>query len=162
MDENGNVVLYKASTETEATETREVAEEFVEQINKTLGDGTASVMQADEFMAELTGHKTNKSTKRYHAVWHGSPHSFDKFSLNYIGTGEGAQAYGYGLYFTEKEGIARAYANIYRSKGVEYLSVNWMDVIVKGRFVFGKSDNRGAIKVIAKTLKEDIDSSDIS
>ena len=27
-------------------------------------------------------------------AWHGSPHKFDKFSMDKIGTGEGAQAYG--------------------------------------------------------------------
>jgi len=42
-------------------------------------------------------------------AYHGSPHSFDKFSMDAIGTGEGAQAYGHGLYFTETEDIARGY-----------------------------------------------------
>ena len=42
-------------------------------------------------------------------AYHGSPHDFDKFSLDKIGTGEGAQAYGHGLYFAENEGVARNY-----------------------------------------------------
>ena len=42
-------------------------------------------------------------------VYHGSPHSFDRFDLSKIGTGEGAQAYGYGLYFAENEGVAKSY-----------------------------------------------------
>ena len=42
-------------------------------------------------------------------VWHGSPHDFDRFSMDKIGTGEGAQAYGHGLYFAENEGVARGY-----------------------------------------------------
>jgi hypothetical protein len=42
-------------------------------------------------------------------AYHGSPHSFAKFSMDKIGTGEGAQAYGHGLYFAENEGVARAY-----------------------------------------------------
>ena len=32
-------------------------------------------------------------------VWHGSPHKFYAFDASKIGTGEGAQAYGHGLYF---------------------------------------------------------------
>ena len=40
-------------------------------------------------------------------AYHGSPHSFDRFDTSKIGTGEGAQAYGHGLYFAEGEGIAR-------------------------------------------------------
>jgi hypothetical protein len=42
-------------------------------------------------------------------LFHGSPHDFDRFSMSKIGTGEGAQAYGQGLYFAENEGIARGY-----------------------------------------------------
>jgi len=42
-------------------------------------------------------------------AYHGSPHSFDAFDLGKIGTGEGAQAYGHGLYFAENEGVARGY-----------------------------------------------------
>jgi len=42
-------------------------------------------------------------------AYHGSPHDFDKFDLSKIGTGEGAQAYGFGLYFAENEGVARSY-----------------------------------------------------
>lgn len=42
-------------------------------------------------------------------AYHGSPHSFDEFDMSRIGTGEGAQAYGHGLYFAENEGVARGY-----------------------------------------------------
>jgi hypothetical protein len=45
-------------------------------------------------------------------AFHGSPHSFDKFDLSKIGTGEGAQAYGRGLYFAENEKVADAYRKI--------------------------------------------------
>lgn len=42
-------------------------------------------------------------------AFHGSPHSFDRFSMDRIGTGEGAQAYGHGLYFAGDEAVARHY-----------------------------------------------------
>lgn len=42
-------------------------------------------------------------------AFHGSPHKFDQFKLDKIGTGEGAQAYGHGLYFAESPGVAKAY-----------------------------------------------------
>ena len=42
-------------------------------------------------------------------VYHGSPHKFDKFDASKIGTGEGAQAYGHGLYFAEARDVAKAY-----------------------------------------------------
>jgi hypothetical protein len=42
-------------------------------------------------------------------AYHGSPYSFDRFSTEQIGTGEGAQAYGQGLYFAGNEDVARGY-----------------------------------------------------
>ena len=42
-------------------------------------------------------------------VYHGSPHKFDKFDMSKIGSGEGAQAYGHGLYLAEQEGVAKDY-----------------------------------------------------
>jgi hypothetical protein len=42
-------------------------------------------------------------------VWHGSPHKFDAFDSSKIGTGEGAQAYGHGLYLAETPEVARTY-----------------------------------------------------
>ena len=53
-------------------------------------------------------------------VWHGSPHRFPptaknplgEFDASKIGTGEGAQAYGHGLYFAEDKDLA----NVYRRK----------------------------------------------
>ena len=44
-----------------------------------------------------------------HTVYHGSPHKFDKFDMSKIGTGEGAQAYGHGLYFAESPEVAKSY-----------------------------------------------------
>jgi len=53
-------------------------------------------------------------------VWHGSPHSFDAFSIDKIGTGEGAQVFGRGLYFAENEKIALGYKEkLGKKAGVE-------------------------------------------
>lgn len=45
------------------------------------------------------------------AAFHGTPHKFDKFSMEKIGTGEGAQAFGHGLYFAGNKGVAEGYRN---------------------------------------------------
>jgi hypothetical protein len=45
-------------------------------------------------------------------AYHGSPHVFDKFSLHAMGTGEGAQAYGWGLYFAGEKEVAKYYRNM--------------------------------------------------
>lgn len=42
-------------------------------------------------------------------AFHGSPYDFDRFDISRIGTGEGTQAFGYGLYFAERESTAEFY-----------------------------------------------------
>lgn len=45
------------------------------------------------------------------AALHASPHSFRKFDTAFMGKGEGAQAYGWGLYFAENPEVNRSYMN---------------------------------------------------
>ena len=47
---------------------------------------------------------------RMQKVYHGSGADFDEFDNSHMGEGEGAQAYGWGTYVTEVEGIGRTYA----------------------------------------------------
>lgn len=62
------------------------------------------------------GDAISKAAKGIRA-WHGSPHDFDRFDLSKIGTGEGAQAYGHGLYFAENPQVARDYQRKLRGGG---------------------------------------------
>jgi hypothetical protein len=50
-------------------------------------------------------------------VYHGSPHKFDKFDSSKIGTGEGAQAYGHGLYLAELPDVAGQYQKTLAADG---------------------------------------------
>jgi hypothetical protein len=50
--------------------------------------------------------------QRAGTAYHGTPHQFDAFSLASVGTGEGAQAYGYGLYFASRKEVAEHYRNV--------------------------------------------------
>ena len=46
----------------------------------------------------------------YHqSAWHGTPHDFDAFDLGAIGTGEGAQVHGWGLYFAKVRSTSDGY-----------------------------------------------------
>ena len=53
-------------------------------------------------------------------AYHGSPHDFDEFRWDATtrGTGEGAQAYGDGLYFAGNEDVAKGYRDALKHKGV--------------------------------------------
>ncbi len=59
----------------------------------------------DQAMTSAPLQKIGKAIKAFH----GSPHDFEQFDLSKIGTGEGAQAYGHGLYFAESKGVAESY-----------------------------------------------------
>ena len=52
-------------------------------------------------------------------LYHGSPHDFDKFSMDKIGTGEGAQAYGHGLYFADNPAVAKNYRDTLSKSGTD-------------------------------------------
>jgi hypothetical protein len=56
----------------------------------------------DAAMGVSGGGLSTKGIKAYHS----SPHDFDKFDLAKIGTGEGAQVYGHGLYFAESPAVS--------------------------------------------------------
>ncbi len=63
-----------------------------------------------EAMADLFSEAQKQKEEVYQqAVWHGSPHRFSAFTLAHIGSGEGAQAYGWGLYFAGNKQVAEWY-----------------------------------------------------
>ena len=61
-----------------------------------------------------------ESDKLFHPAYHGTPHTFSaepgvpfgRFRTSAIGTGEGAQAYGHGLYFAGRKGVAEHYRKV--------------------------------------------------
>ena len=53
-------------------------------------------------------------------AYHGSPHDFEKFDIGKIGSGEGFQAYGRGIYFAEAEDVAKVYRDALSRRQVFY------------------------------------------
>lgn len=68
----------------------------------------AALMQMGSMAAPAQDNAVGMGIRAYH----GSPYDFDKFDLSKIGTGEGAQAYGHGLYFAENPQTAQAYRSM--------------------------------------------------
>lgn len=58
---------------------------------------------------ELAQRGQPPETELFQPAYHGTPHIFDKFDSSKIGTGEGAQAFGHGLYFAGRKEIATYY-----------------------------------------------------
>lgn len=87
--------------------------ELVDYIKDLLGDNVTVEKNNSFGAAGVIIKKTgNIKSKAQVDVYHGSPYDFDKFTTEKIGTGEGAQAFGWGLYFTDLESIAKDYAAI--------------------------------------------------
>lgn len=121
--------------------------------------------------------KEIKNPKMYfQSAYHGSPHKFDEFSLDAIGTGEGAQAHGWGLYFAGNKDVSEDYrktlsdtngigteikvdnktykkvaTNTYRNK--DDLSENVDDYLNKAlNFIEAKGTKKDALKYIQKQI----------
>lgn len=74
----------------------------VQESRAALNDAVSSISRGED--VDIT-----PAVQNYIRAFHGSPHDFDRFDINRIGTGEGAQARGYGLYFAEEPVVARTY-----------------------------------------------------
>ena len=59
--------------------------------------------------AKVRGLSSLPESEDYITAYHGTAADFDKFDIGKIGTGEGAQAYGHGLYFAEADLVGKEY-----------------------------------------------------
>jgi hypothetical protein len=75
----------------------------------TAQKATSGPLGAGEVIGEMIGPMRGKGPMAEIDVYHGSPHRFEEFDASKIGTGEGAQAYGHGIYLAENPEIARDY-----------------------------------------------------
>jgi len=65
--------------------------------------------RSEEFLAGPQEAGIGSLIPEWMTAYHGTPHVFDKFSLDAMGSGEGAQAYGWGMYFAGRKNIAEWY-----------------------------------------------------
>lgn len=72
-------------------------------------DEIAPVKMDENGQTKLFQDNITPDTKLYQAAYHGTPYRFDEFSLENIGTGEGAQAHGWGLYFAGNKNVSEGY-----------------------------------------------------
>jgi|688.fasta_scaffold00668_72 hypothetical protein len=86
-------------------------------------------------------------------AYHGSPHSFSRFDASKIGTGEGQQAYGHGLYFAGNEKVADGYREALSAGGLVRHTPE-----EKAEFLWRYMANSGATdprQAVLKTLAND-------
>jgi hypothetical protein len=88
----------------------------LQQAPAALQRGAYAVGEKAAGMAE--NHLVRQGAIQPATVWHGTPHKFDKFDASKIGTGEGSQAYGHGLYLAESPEVSRSYSVIAQKPGL--------------------------------------------
>lgn len=83
------------------------------------------ILPGNKVYEESTYEKLNPdyNYRVYHQkAYHGSPYTFDHFDLGAIGTGEGNQAHGWGLYFAQDKKIAENYKDILGANSGEVIT----------------------------------------
>mgnify|MGYP003404932985 CR=1 FL=1 len=92
-----------------------------------------------------------------HIAYHGSPYKFDKFSLDKIGTGEGAQAYGHGLYLAEHPEVATQYSKMFDKNQVPATQLQKLrDAAPKGSAEWSHYDDLMKTGIQGSLYKTDI------
>lgn len=95
-------------------------------------------------------------------VWHGSPHRFTKFDASKIGTGEGAQAYGHGIYVAESPEVAQSYQKAlssergFRFGGKSNLTREQVQDLVNAKYPGGYLDGVIRPSGVADSLMDDM------
>lgn len=117
--------------------------------------------KAQDIVAKAVAQYTSQSNTpasgkaKFHSAFHGSPHDHDKFDSSKIGTGEGAQAYGHGLYFADNKDVAEYYKNVMTGKSV--LFYKGERVADQNGFFAAQARNVLAYKDREKGLRESIE-----
>ena len=97
---------YSKAPKTTGSTVEQITSLLPKRVKAMVNAGKLKVVQS---VGDLPKALQKRGSALYHAAFHGGPHDFDKFTTDAIGTGEGAQAYGYGLYFAEKKAVADWY-----------------------------------------------------
>ena len=101
----------------------------------------------------------------YQRAWHGTPHIFDQFTLDHIGSGEGAQAHGWGLYFALSRAVAEGYRKrlsgevlVYDGKEIVELPEDIAAVIqeLKNQGIFYQKDKKEYVNLVIKDKEKQI------
>ncbi|KHQ51095.1 LPD38 domain-containing protein [Mameliella alba] len=97
----------------------EIGRITVEGVELVEGNGDRTVLPIEDiedgetkvFPASIKAADPSSDVSFDEPAYHGSIFDFDRFDTGRIGTGEGAQAFGWGLYFTQRREIAEHYRN---------------------------------------------------
>jgi hypothetical protein len=118
------------------------------------GKSKSGKYSQDNDLIEELGYKIQKY--EIGGIFQGTPHDFDKYSTEYMGTGEGVQAFGWGLYFTNIKDIAKNYAKNQKliQKEISRKSDNSAHLWIYTNISANVVDKLGYLKIKLKEFEE--------
>jgi hypothetical protein len=124
----------------------EINQELIDKLKQNGLSEDVFLMSTQEIDAKLKELGVSDNIRKQVIAYHGSPYSFERFTTEKMGTGEGAQAFGWGLYFTDLESIAKNYAN----------NENLIEKHLNSVYEFGVPDRFYQIPESARNAKESL------
>ncbi len=87
------------------------AQDWLAVLQPTVSDRISNLLKPSDNIKRFSDESVKSSRDQifYQSAWHGGPHTFDKFSMDKVGTGEGVQSFGHGLYFAGSKDVAKWY-----------------------------------------------------
>lgn len=136
-EETARAILRRLNT---GQAERQLAHGYLRASNAVL---TAPWARVKDILTSLTAH-------------HGTPHKVDKFTTAKIGTGEGAQVYGWGLYFAEAEAVADVYSRLGDTHSRVFDGQQFDPKNAKHQAAFELDRNGGDIRRARQSLEDQI------
>ena len=85
----------------------------------------------------------------FQEAFHGSPYKFNRFNISHMGKGEGAQAFGWGLYFAGKKEIAEYYRKMLKKTAYTYKGEQYVESIEGNDRLYRNSKTGEAVDVLS-------------
>ena len=105
-------IYYNLGGEAEARNVEKRIDMTYEERLNSLRTATQSVADEDQiFLFDALKKSNSEGGTRFRTTYHGSGADFEEFDHKHMGEGEGNQAFGWGTYVTDVEGVGRGYAN---------------------------------------------------
>ena len=141
IEYEGEESWQEAMSATEALNTRfKISKDFVGGMSQKYGPDFIEKMDLKEQKKYVINGNRINDLKYKIKAYHGTPHQVEKFTTDKIGTGEGQQVYGWGLYFAGDRNVANWYRNRLTEGRQAVIEVEGKDVIRFLRDVSGSND----------------------
>ena len=162
--------LY-AHSDPESISIVDVKKEFVNESKNEFLQREKKIAQVESFQPHSTGNQNNSTDAKnanisfqpvddsytlFQSAYHGSSANFDKFNTSEYGlSGDGAMAFGYGVYVSNSETIARSYAGIQGERNLYTVEIPDGDYIIWNKTVSKLQKEKVKNELYENLIKED-------